>query len=438
MDTPASSQRITVGEVFDTVPLTSQHWKCLFALFFAFVIEAWELLIIVYVSTAIATDFGLSATQIGTLISAVFLGMIPGCLMWGTVSDRIGRRRVVIWSLALYGIFALLSAFSVSYSMLFGLRFLAGFALAGAFLVGFPYLEELLPTRERGRFTVYLASGWPFGTLIAVGVSVLLLPLGWRWVIGVSALAGLWALVVARLVPESPYWLAGKNRDEEARAVIDRLSEGHTKISGDLYVEEHSEGSVREIFGSQLRGITVVQLLVNFTFAWGYWGLNTWMPTLLQNRGFDVTQSLSFVAIFAVFMIPGYITAAFLTERLGRKRVFVSFILLAIVGGYFFGTAAVPVQLWGGAFLLAFFAQGAWGVWDTWLGELYPSKVRAVGYSWGVLSQRIANTIAPVTVGFLVAQQFGFTATVLFINAFLVVTAVAALYFTETEGMELA
>lgn len=438
MDVSENVERTTVGRVFESVPLTSQHWKYLVVLFFAFVIEAWELLIIAYVGTSIESDLGFKAAQLGTLISAIFFGMIPGALIWGPVSDRIGRRKVVIWSLALYGIIALASAFSVSYAMLFALRFLAGMAMAGAFTVGFPYLEELVPVKSRGRFTVYLASGWPLGTLIAVGITLLLSPLGWRWVIGVSALAGLWSIVAARFLPESPYWLAGKNRSEEAREVIHRISNNQTRVDQDLYVEEHSAGSIAEVFGKRLWKVTVAQIALNFAFAWGYWGLQTWLPTLLQNKGFGVTQSLTFVAIFAVFMIPGYISAAFLTQKYGRKWVFFAYIILAAIGGYFFGRSSTLVELYIGAFVLAFFAQGGWGIWDTWLGELYPSKIRAAGYSWGIIGQRIANAVAPVVVGFLVAQATSFTTTVLFINAFLVATALISLYFAETEGRDLA
>jgi putative MFS transporter len=438
MDISENVERIPVGRVFESVPLTSKHWKYLVILFFAFVIEAWELLIIAYVGGAIASDFHFKAAQLGTLISAIFFGMIPGALIWGPVSDRIGRKKVVIWSLALYGVIALISAMSVSYAMLFVMRFLAGVAMAGAFTIGFPYLEELVPVKSRGRFTVYLASGWPIGTLIAVGITLWLLPLGWRWVIGVSALAGLWSLVAARYLPESPYWLAGNGRSDEAREVIQKISNDATRVDQDLYVEEHKSGSIAEVFGKRLWKVTVAQIILNFTFSWGYWGLQTWLPTLLQERGFGVTQSLTFVAIFAVFMIPGYISAAFLTQKYGRKWVFFSYIILAAAGGYFFGRASTLSELYIGAFVLAFFAQGGWGIWDTWVGELYPSKIRASGYSWGIIGQRIANAVAPVVVGFLVARATSFTATVLFINAFLLATALISLYFAETEGKELA
>ncbi|MCK9906813.1 MFS transporter, partial [Frankia sp. Cpl3] len=100
---------------------------------------------------------------------------------------------------------------------LWWMRFLSGVGLSGVLVATFPYFEELLPVKARGKATVYLASGWPVGFLIAIGITYLFMDLGWRWIIGVSSLAGLWFLVVAALVPESPYWLVGKGRQAEAK-----------------------------------------------------------------------------------------------------------------------------------------------------------------------------------------------------------------------------
>jgi MFS transporter, putative metabolite:H+ symporter len=434
--TPATGRQ-QVGKVFESVPFTAEHWKAGFALFFAFVIEAWELLIIVYASGAISKEFKLGPVEVGALLSAVFLGMIPGSLIWGPISDRIGRQRTAIWSLVGYGVVSLASAFAPNYPLLYALRFGAGLLMAGIFVITFLYFEELLPVRSRGKATVYLASGWPVGTLISVGVSVALLPLGWRWVIALSSLAALWALVIWKWVPESPYWLAARGRSDDAGRVIERLSQGRLQVGGELAVEKHRMGSLRELFGPGFAVLTIVQLLLNFCFSWGYWGLQTWLPTLLQERGLGDMASLQFVAIAAVFQIPGYVSASFLTSRFGRKKVFIVYVILAAIGGFAFAFAGSLWQLYLGSFVLSFFSLGAWGVWDTWIGELYPSAIRGVGYSWGVMGQRVANTVAPTVIGFLVARAAGFAATVAMIDVFLVATALLAFYFRETEGEDL-
>jgi MFS transporter, putative metabolite:H+ symporter len=421
------------------LPLTFEHVKSCLALFFVFVIEAWEMMIIVYTAPLISRDFHLSPVATGNLIGAIFVGMAIGTVFWGPVADRIGRKKATIWSLVLYGLISTLSVFSPDYATLYGLRLLSGVAAVGMMVVCFPYFEELLPIRSRGPLTVYLASGWPIGVLLAVGATVLLMPFGWRWIIGLSSLGGLWAIVVAVCVEESPYWLVGSGRQLEAREVIRRLSRNAVVIPASLVlsVERASHGALREIFSGRMLRITTLQIAINFTFAWGYWGLQTWLPTLLQQRGLSLPQSFGFVAISALFMIPGYMSSSYLTGKFGRKKVVTTFVALSAVAGYAFASSPTLNVLYVSNFALVFFSLGAWGVWDTWIAELYPTRVRTDGYSLAVLAQRLANIIAPSTIGLLVAQGSSFTLTTTFIDLFLIATVVLALFLPETEGQAL-
>ncbi|WP_265584220.1 MFS transporter [Streptomyces acidicola] len=133
------------------MPFGRAHLLAAAALFVAFVIESWEQLALIYVSGDLGTAFGIDTGRIGWALSAVALGMIPGSLVWGPLSDRIGRRGVCVWSLTAYGVLALASAASPTFSMLMMTRFLSGMALAGIYTVTFPYFLELLPSRTRGR-----------------------------------------------------------------------------------------------------------------------------------------------------------------------------------------------------------------------------------------------------------------------------------------------
>lgn len=429
-----------VGQVFETLPLTIEHLKSCLALFFVFVIEAWEMMIIVYTSPLIAKDFKLGPLDVGNLIGAIFVGMAVGSILWSPIFDRIGRKKTIISSLVLYGVLSILSVLSPDYATLYVLRLLSGVVAAGMLVVTFPYFEELLPLRARGPFTVYLAAGWPVGMLLALGATIWLMPLGWRWVIGFSSFAALWALVVAWAVPESPYWLAGTGRQEQARAVISRLSRGATVISPQchLQVEEVKGGVWRDLLSGRVLSVTLLQIAINFAFAWGYWGLQTWLPTLLQQRGLSLPQSYGFIAISALCMIPGYMSASYLTGKLGRKKVMIAYVALSAIAGYAFANVQTMPALYASNFALAFFSLGAWGVWDTWVGELYSTRLRTVGYSWAVLAQRLANIAAPSIIGVLVARGSSFNMTTTFIDLFLVATVVMAVFVPETEGKDLA
>lgn len=436
MSAPRSTAR-EVGAWFADMPLTSRHWIAGLAVFVAFVIESWEMMIIIFSSGAIAEDLGLTTAQVGSLISALFLGMIPGALLWGKIGGALGRKGSLMLSIGLYGLFPVLAALSPTYEMLWAARFAAGLVLAGALVVTFPYFEELVPVPVRGRATVYLSAGWPVGVLVAIGVTSALGPLGWRWVMGLSTVVSLWALVIWRVVPESPYWLAAKGRTDEAATAIDRLQPGVTGTSVLAPGGDKPQAiTFASIFEGPIIRITAIQSMINFCFAWGYWGLASWMPALLSERGLSTPQGLGFMALSAVFMFPGYVTASHLTGRFGRKKVMLVFVAGAAAAGFAFANAQSLTQLYLWNFLLSFFSLGGWGVWNTWLAELYDTRRRGAGTAWGVTTQRVANALAPVVIGAVLANT-GFLQTVSFITVFLAATFAAAALLPETEGVVL-
>ncbi len=429
---------LSVGEWFADMPLTRTHWLAGMTLFMTFVIESWEMMIIIFSSGAIGSEFELTNTQIGSLISAMFIGMIPGALLWGKLMGPLGRKQCLVISVGLYGIFPLLSAFAPTFEALWVVRFAAGIVLAGALVVTFPFFEELVPVRVRGKATVYLSAGWPLGVLTAIGVTVLWMDLGWRVVLGFSSLVSLWAFVIARFVPESPYWLAEKGRTDEADASIIRLSEG--RVCAETTPGDSARGNdiaFLNIFRGKALRTTVIQSAINFCFAWGYWGLTSWMPALLAERGLQAREGLGFMALSALFMFPGYISASFLTGRFGRKKVMLLYVFMSAVAGFGFAASANVTQMYVWNFTLSFFMLGGWGIWNTWLGEIYDTRNRGAGTAWGVSAQRVANAIAPIAIGGVLATS-NFLQTVSFITLFLAVTFIASLFLPETEGEALA
>ncbi|MEU7893208.1 MFS transporter [Nonomuraea sp. NPDC049152] len=433
--TATDARTLPIGAAFDRMPFTRRHVLIALALFIAFVIESWEQLALIYVSGDLGEDLGIGQAGIGVALSAVAFGMIPGALVWGPLADRIGRKPACFWSLLAYGAIALASAFAPNLATLVTLRVASGLTLAGVYTITFPYFLELLPTRSRGRAAVYLSIGWPIGMLAAIGASVALGDLGWHVVVIASAAAGLWAFAIRAWVPESPYWLAARGRQDEARQVLRTL--GSPDADASFTVATQRVGNPLDLLRGRLTKITVAMLLLNFAFNWGYWGLQTWLPSLLQEKGLTLDASLGFAALSALMMIPGYVSASLLTGRFGRKKVFLVYVVAAALGGLWFALADSTFELYAGNFVLSFFSLGAWGVWNTWNGEFYPTALRGTGYSWATASQLVATTLAPSAVGALLANATGFTTTMLVINAFMVVTALLAVPLPETEGREL-
>lgn len=433
----ASDPAVSVGDVCDAMHLTRAHVIAGSVLFVTFVIEAWEQVGLVYVSTGIASDFGINKTLLGWALSAVAFGMVPGALLWGMVLDKISRRTVTACSLVAYSILALLAALSPTFWPFLILRFLSGVAFGGVYSVTFPYFLELLPTRWRGQGAVSLSIGFPIGTLLCVGVSQALGPISWRAVALVAALAGCWWIAVLRWVPESPYWLANRGRHGEASRVLRRLGARIEANTTFIVDKQDRSGDIRGLFRGQVLRQFLLLVVVSFTFSWGYWGLQTWLPVLLQSKGLSVSGALGFVAISQVVSIPGYVLAALLTRRHGRRRTFLAFVFASVIGGLVFGLAEATVQMYIGNLMLAFFSLGAWGIWNTWAGEVLPTSLRGVGYAWITAAILLGQTVSVPAIGALMDQGMGMTVTVSSIIAFYVVALIAVLPIWETEGRAL-
>jgi putative MFS transporter len=439
---PGSSARtpIPVGEFFDRMPLTSRHWALGIALFVSFVIEAWEMMVLVLSGAQISASLHLTMNQMGSLLGSLYFGMVPGCILWGKFTDRIGRKRAIVWSLALYGVCSLASAFSPSFTILWAMRFISGIALSGVAVAPFILMEELLPTRHRGRGAVLLAAGWPVGLLLAITVVHTLRGYGWHVVLAVSSLVGFWAILVERLVPESPYWTCSKGRPAEAYETLQWLAKGRLPALAEsqrLFVDDHDSASFAHLFGRDLLRRSLTQFGVNTLFTASTWALATWLPELLQRRGFTQQQGDWFIALTCIPMLPGYISAAWVTSRVGRKVSMGAYLLLASIAG--FGLAFSPslALVYASAAAYYFFNQGAWGIWDTWMGEFYPTAVRGVGYSAGLVVQRLANGAAPIVIAIMLAHQISFSGALVLVSSLLVASLLLTLLLPETEGRAL-
>src|SRR3954447_6269707 len=187
--------------------------------------DAAEIFLIAFALPKITEDFGLTTFQSSVVVASTFVGMLAGAWFWGTISDRIGRKRGFTITIGIFAFFGFLSAFSPNMFWLCAFRILAGFGLGGAVPLDFSLFAEYLPTRNRGRWLVILESFWGVGTVVAAGLAWILVPtLGWRYLLGSSAVAGALVFWVRLRIPESPRYLATAGRMDEARQVLAQVA----------------------------------------------------------------------------------------------------------------------------------------------------------------------------------------------------------------------
>lgn len=400
------------------------------------------------VMAAIGKSWELSTGQLGLLGSIGMLGMGLGAALSGMAADKWGRRTVITLTLVIYGIASILSGFSFNYPMLLVLRFITGFGLGGELPAASTLVSEFSPTKIRGRNVILLESFWAWGWILASLVAYLLIPVyGWRIAFIVGGAPALFAAYLRKAIPESPRYLESVGRIEEADSLV-RKMESQAGITENFEInqeEDHHKHKHRiaflELWSRKYIRSTIVLWVIWFGINFGYYGFVLWTPTFLTQNGFALVKSFEFTFIMCLAQLPGYFSAAWLVERLGRKKVLAIYFLGTAVSAWLFGHADSTAAVLVFGCLLYFFSLGAWGCVYAYTPEVYPTIARASGTGWASAFGRIGAFIAPLIVPVIyarVGQDKGFSYIFIIMAAvFAVVAIVVGVFGKETKGKAL-
>jgi putative MFS transporter len=405
--------------------------------------DAMQVLAVGFTAPAVAASFGLTvpaALQAGT---AFFAGMLVGAAACGRLADRVGRRRVLLVTVACDALFGLLAAASPSFAWLVALRFLTGAAVGGTLPVDYAMMAEFLPPRRRGRWLVMLEGFWAVGTVavaLAAWAASLLAPEGaWRWVLLAAALPALAGIWLRLRIPESPFYLLRAGRSAEARAVLDRVlrANGKAPLAADAVLEAPPAPEGEGLLAPGLRRRTLLVLLVWLLVSAAYYGVFTWMPAQLAGQGFGYVRGYGFLLLVALAQLPGYALAAWGVERWGRRPTLIAFLLLSAAGCGLFVAADGAALVAASLLLMSFALLGTWGALYAWTPELFPTRSRATGMGAAGAMARLGGLLAPSAMALVVGQGFG-AAVALFAALLAVAAGAAALIDAETRAAALA
>ena len=400
------------------------------------------------VIAAIAGDWSLDTGQLALLSSIGMLGMALGAAVSGMAADRWGRRTVIMTTLIIYGVSSGLAGFSANYEMLLVFRFMTGFGLGGELPAASTLISEYSPTKIRGRNVIILESFWAWGWIAAAFVAYLVIPAyGWRYAFWVGAVPALFAAVLRFAVPESPRYLEVAGRQEEADRLV-RKMEQEAGFSSPILAETDgpridtkAKVPFLELWSSRYLRTTIVLWVIWFGINFGYYGFVLWTPTLLMGKGFTLVKSLQFTLVMCLAQLPGYFSAAWLVEKIGRKVVLSVYFAGTALAAWLFGHAGTTDQVLAFGCLLYFFALGTWGCVYAYTPEVYPTAARASGSGWAAAFGRLGAFSAPFIVP-KVYEAYGAEAGYTYVFAmltavFAVVAVVVALFGKETMGRSL-
>ena len=402
---------MTLTERLETLPVSKFHYMLLITSGLGWMFDSMDTGIISFVLPVLMKTWQLSPEQVGTIGSIGLVGMAIGAILSGTIADLFGRKKVFASTLVIYSLSTGLCGLSWNYESLLVFRFFVGFGLGGQLPVAVTLMSEFSPIKHRGKFLVLLESFWAIGWLLAALISYIIIPkFGWQTAFYIGALPALYVFYLWKSIPESPRYLASRGKFAQAEAIVKVIeaqagvSRTTTELSSQPISQTPSKIAVKELFSSKLIRRTIFLWLLWFGIVYSYYGIFTWLPSLLALKGFSLTKSFEYVVVMTLAQIPGYFSAAYLVDKVGRKPTLSIYLIGTAISAYFFGqsTNVQTILLMGS--LMSFFNLGAWGIVYTYTPELYPTHARATGSGWAAGFGRIGGIIAPVVVGLMIGS----------------------------------
>lgn len=377
--------------------------------------DAMDVGMLSFVMVALQKDWGLSTQEMGWIGSINSIGMAVGALVFGILSDKIGRKSVFIITLLLFSIGSGLTALTTTLAMFLILRFLIGMGLGGELPVASTLVSESVEAHERGKIVVLLESFWAGGWLIAALISYFVIPkYGWEVAMILSAIPALYALYLRWNLPDSPRF----QKVEKRPSVIE---------------------NIKSVWSGEYRKATIMLWILWFSVVFSYYGMFLWLPSVMVLKGFSLIKSFQYVLIMTLAQLPGYFTAAWFIERLGRKFVLVTYLIGTACSAYLFGVAESLTVLIVAGMLLSFFNLGAWGALYAYTPEQYPTVIRGTGAGMAAAFGRIGGILGPLLVGYLVALQASLSLIfTIFCGSILIGVFAVIILGQETKQRELA
>jgi len=398
-------------EQIDSRPLTGHQRSIIGLAIVANVSEFFDMFLIGFAVVQLQKEWSLGGFETGVILACSGLGTVLGSVMWGRAADRMGRRRTFFWCVLLFTIFTLASVFTPTgwWMMLALLRVLVGVGVGGLNIVSIPYIQEFVPTRQRGLLaglgSVFIPLGLFLGSLGQRAMHD-----NWRGLIALGAIPIL-LLAWIRIVLESPRYLLSQGREREARKSIAWALELSPDAVGALpSVETEQRIAYSELFRKHLRPLLIVSI-GSFCFILGSFTVQSWGQTLLE-VGFDDinadTVGTLFMGVSLVDLL-GRLASAWLADRIGRRWTMFSFGIIGSLGAVIVAFSAHWEASWiiffTGICVTMGFGDGAFGILNAFGGEQFPNDARGTGLGLGYGIGAVAKIVGPLLMGAMIGSD---------------------------------
>lgn len=358
-------------------------------------------------------QWGITTASAGLIGSLSLFGMMAGAMLAGYITDRIGRRPVVLACIVSFSVFTALCSVAPNLQAFGAFRLIAGLGFGGALPTLIALTQEYVRVDRRQFYNGVIQTGFPIGGVLVSLAAIFMIPaFGWKSMFAAGGLLGVVLFVIAyRNLPESIAFLTSRGRSEEARALAQRYSidagtESGMALDQSRNTKVQSRSGLKLLFAPGYRVATIMFPLITFFGLLVSYGMNTWIPQMLRASGYDLGSALSFLLAFNLGSAVGMVVITGLADRLGSRPV----IAVSFIGGAL-AVAALTLQpaqalVFALVLLIGFCASSTTGVYG-FVGVYFPAAARGTALGLAVGLGRLGGVVGPVLTGLIMSSALG-------------------------------
>ncbi|MCT9253881.1 aromatic acid/H+ symport family MFS transporter [Acinetobacter baumannii] len=401
--------RVNINELIDKASFTSFHWKVLIWCLLIIIFDGYDLVIYGVALPLLMQQWSLTAVEAGLLASAALFGMMFGAMIFGTLSDKLGRKKTILICVTLFSGFTFIGAFAKGPTEFAILRFIAGLGIGGVMPNVAALMTEYAPKKIRSTLVAIMFSGYSIGGMTSALLGAWLVKdMGWQIMFLIAGIPLLLLPLIWKFLPESLAFLVKSNHNEQAKSIVSKIApETQVNANTQLVLNESTttDAPVRALFQQGRTFSTFMFWIAFFMCLLMVYALGSWLPKLMLQAGYSLGASMLFLFALNIGGMIGGIGGGVLADRFHLKPVIASMFLLGTIALILLGFKSPQLILYSLIAIAGAATIGSQILLYTFVAQFYPTALRSTGMGWASGIGRIGAIIGPVLTGALLTFE---------------------------------
>ncbi|PLT32716.1 aromatic acid/H+ symport family MFS transporter [Bacillus sp. V5-8f] len=397
---------ININRMIDESKFNRFHGLVLFWCAFVIVFDGYDLVVYGSVAPVLMKDWGLTPIQTGSLASYALFGIMIGALFFGPLADKIGRKNVIMICVVIFSVFTVLNGFANNPTEFGVFRFLAGLGFGGVMPNAVALMTEYSPKSLKSLLTTLMFSGYCVGGMLSAALGIMLIPnFGWESVFFVAGIPLLSLPLMYKYMPESIAFLLAKNKTEEVGKILCKVNPAYTPQKDDHYemiIPAKTGNTVAQLFKGG-RALSTVMIWITFSMCLlMMYGLNTWLPKIMEQAGYGLGSSIMFLLVLNFGAIFGAVFGGWAADRWNTRNVMIIFFMVAVTALTLLGFKFNTFVLYALIAVAGATTTGTQIIAYAFAAQYYPTEIRSTGVGWASGIGRWGAIMGPMMGGFLI------------------------------------